>query len=141
MLPRTYLVGGASALVTITGQRLGDLAANTVVIREREHEEPDFGQIAAARYNSLLAHPDLGGALRSLAEPKQSRWHSAPSPAGMPWPHWRASKSFASSGITSAELVPFPKSALEGLTDEQYVRSVVGVIYNPVRPLPTVAAQ
>src|SRR6516165_12758 len=69
MLPLFYLVGGIAALLSRKGQRLGDLAANTVVAHERSWEAPDVEQIAPARYNSLLAFPNLTRRLRSLASP------------------------------------------------------------------------
>src|SRR6185503_8817620 len=70
MLPLLYLVGGLTALLTRTGQRLGDLAANTVVIRERQPWQPDFETLATARYNSLLGYPNLAARLRSLTDPE-----------------------------------------------------------------------
>ena len=69
-LPLFYLVGGTACLVSRYGQRLGDLAANTVVAHERRRQRPDLEQIAPARYNSLLAYPQLAARLRSLASPE-----------------------------------------------------------------------
>lgn len=40
ILPTSYMVGAISILVTRRGQRLGDLAAGTVVVRERHAELP-----------------------------------------------------------------------------------------------------
>jgi hypothetical protein len=40
MLPTSYMVGTICILVTRRGQRLGDLAAGTVVVRERQAELP-----------------------------------------------------------------------------------------------------
>ncbi len=69
MLPLVYLVGGTASLLTRRCQRLGDLAANTVVAREPVFKEPDLEQIAPAKYNSLLAYPHLAARLRSLSQP------------------------------------------------------------------------
>ena len=69
MLPLAYLVGGIAALVSRKGQRLGDLAANTVVAHERVWRAPDLEQIAPARYNSLLAWPHLAARLRNAHGP------------------------------------------------------------------------
>src|SRR4029077_6863579 len=68
-LPILYLVGGIAAFVNRKGQRLGDLAANTVVAIERSRQEPDLDQIAPAKYNSLRAYPHLAARLRNLAAP------------------------------------------------------------------------
>ena len=42
MLPGGYLLGGCFALFTSKGQRLGDIAAGTVVISQREVSMPDI---------------------------------------------------------------------------------------------------
>src|ERR1035438_3381933 len=55
MLPALYLVGGLTAVLSRNAQRLGDMAANTIVTRERKTETPDLEQIAPAKYNSLAA--------------------------------------------------------------------------------------
>ena len=51
-------------------KRLGDVAANTVVVPEREWEDPDVEQMAPAKYNSLLAWPHLAARLRGVASPE-----------------------------------------------------------------------
>ena len=99
MLPFFYLVGGLTAVFSRNAQRLGDMAANTIVTREHKAEIPDIEQIAPAKYNSLLSQPHLAARLRSLVTPE------------------------------SAALVEFPEESVENLTDEQYVRCVLRVIY------------
>ena len=131
MLPLTYLIGGASALLTRDGQRLGDLAANTIVIREREHDEPNLAQIEAARYNSLLAYPTSAARLRSIADPEAVSIALRAIAGRDGFAPLARVEVFRELGEYFRELAPFPNSALEGLTDEQYVRSVVGAIYNP----------
>ena len=63
MLPAFYLVGGLAALINARTQRLGDLAANTVVIRSPQITQPDLAQVLAGKFNSLRQHPHFGGAL------------------------------------------------------------------------------
>ena len=129
MLPLLYLVGGIAALTSRKGQRLGDLAANTVVAHERMWLAPDLEQIAPARYNSLLAWPHLAARLRSLASPdavglavqalaRRDGYHPA-----------ARVELFGELAGYFRSLVQFPEAALEGLTDEQYVRSALRVIY------------
>jgi hypothetical protein len=65
MLPLCYLVGGLAALRSGKAQRLGDLAAGTVVIRELPAVEPELDRIAPAKYNSLDAYPHLAARLRT----------------------------------------------------------------------------
>ena len=70
MLPLTYLVGGVSALVTSDGQRLGDIAANTVVVRERGTRGAGLRADRRGTLQLAARSPDLGGA---VAEPDRSR--------------------------------------------------------------------
>ena len=128
-LPLLYLVGAAASMCGRNLQRLGDLVANTVVVRERRWADPDIERIAPAKYNSLLAWPHLAARLRSLAEPEAvavavravtRRDEYAPSARvelfQMLAGHFRS-------------LVAFPEAALEGISDEEYVRSVLRVIF------------
>jgi uncharacterized RDD family membrane protein YckC len=131
MLPITYLVGGVIALLSSNGQRLGDLAANTVVIRERQTEEPDLEKIPPARYNSLLEHSNLAARLRSLTDPEAVAMAMRAVSQRDGFEPLARIQVFRDLADYFRALVPFPQSALEGLTDEQYVRSVLGVIYNP----------
>jgi len=132
-LPLLYLVGGIAALASRRCQRLGDLAANTIVARERTFEEPDLEQIAPAKYNSLAAYPHLSARLRSLAgaEAVGMAVRAVAQRDGYE-PRARV-ELFAELAEYFRGLVPFPASAMEGLTDEQYVRSVLRVIYGAAR--------
>ena len=71
MLPRCTWWAAWPLFFSRNAQRLGDLAANTMVARERRGlDTPDLERIAPAKYNSLLAHPHLAARLRSLATPE-----------------------------------------------------------------------
>ncbi len=129
MVPIFYLVGGIAALVSRNAQRLGDLAANTVVARERSVREPDLEQIAPAKYNSLLAHPHLAARLRTRVSPEVAgvavravMLRDAYDPAARIVLFNELAGYFRS-------LVQFPEASVEGLTDEQYVRSALRVVY------------
>jgi uncharacterized RDD family membrane protein YckC len=62
MLPSAYMVGVISILVTPRSQRLGDLAAGTIVVRERPAELP---RPLPPVDPSLMLPPHLAGAFRS----------------------------------------------------------------------------
>jgi uncharacterized RDD family membrane protein YckC len=128
-LPLFYLVGGTASLVSRHGQRLGDLAANTVVAHERNRQEPDLNQIAPARYNSLLAHPQLAARLRSLASPEAVGIAVRAIAQRDGYDPSARVVLFRELGGYFRSLVRFPDAAVEGLTDEQYVRSALRVIY------------
>ena len=132
-LPLAYLVGGIAALASRKGQRLGDLAANTVVARERTWEEPDLDRVAPAKYNSPLAYPYLAARLRSVASPEAvGVAFRAAAQRDSYEPRARV-ELFGELAGYFRSLVAFPEEALEGLTDEQFVRSVLRVIYGTGR--------
>jgi uncharacterized RDD family membrane protein YckC len=128
-LPLLYLTGGIAALVSRKGQRLGDMAANTVVVRERQRQRPDLEQVAPARYNSLLAFPHLAARLRSLANPEAVGMAVQAVSRRDGYEPMARVELFHELAEYFRGLVSFPEATLEGLTDEQYLRSVLRVIY------------
>ena len=128
-LPALYLVGGLACLLSPRLQRLGDLVANTVVVRERRWEEPDIERIAPAKYNSLLAWPHLAARLRSVAAPDAvAAAVRAVSQRDAYDPVARVELFRQLAGYFRS-LVAFPPEALEGVSDEEYVRSVLRVVF------------
>ena len=53
-----------TCLFSRKGQRLGDIAAGTIVIRNPVIAEPDMGQLLGGKYNSLARYPHLAARLR-----------------------------------------------------------------------------
>ena len=128
-LPGAYLVGAAACLLTRKCQRLGDLAANTVVLRETKLLEPDVERIAPAKYNSLLALPHLAARLRTRVDPEAVRIAAAALALRDGYDPPARVELFAELAGYFRSLVEFPEADVEGLTDEQYVRSAVRAIY------------
>src|SRR6266481_1347018 len=62
-LPAFYFVGGVVLLLNPACQRIGDIAANTIVIRHPRLSEPDLEQLFAGKYNSLREYPHLAARL------------------------------------------------------------------------------
>ncbi len=129
-LPLLYLVGGTASLFSRKYQRLGDLAANTVVARERSWFAPDVEQLAPAKYNSLLAYPALAARLRSRVGPEAVAIAVRAVSQRDGYEPLARVELFRELAAYFRALAPFPDAAVEGLTDEQYVRSVLRVIYN-----------
>ena len=129
MLPLFYLVGGLAAVFSRNAQRLGDMAANTIVTRERKAEAPDLEQIAPAKYNSLLAQPHLAARLRSLVTPEAAALAVRAVTLRDSYDPRARVALFRELAGHFRSLVEFPEEAVENLTDEQYVRSVLRVIY------------
>lgn len=53
MLPMLYGVGSLSAMASPLNKRLGDIAANTLIVSIKKQVVPDFDQIAPEKFNSL----------------------------------------------------------------------------------------
>lgn len=129
LLPACYGVGGAACLLSRRAQRLGDLAANTVVVRMLRHREPDLDQLLAGKFNSLRQHPHLVGRLRQRVSPEEARLalqalvrRDEIDPAARV-------RLFAELAAHFRSLVAFPAEAVEAMPDEQYVRNVVDVLF------------
>lgn len=128
-LPMLYLVGGVSCLISRNCQRLGDLAANTVVVRMPHMSEPDLDRIIPGKFNSLRQYPHLVTRLRQKASPAEAsivlrslmrREELYPDARvelfGMIAEHFRP-------------IVQFPEEATRGLSDEQYVTNIADVLF------------
>ena len=128
-LPWFYMVGGLACLISRKAQRLGDFAANTIVVRHPEIGMPDLSQILADKYNSFRNYGHLEARLRQKVTPQE---------AGLalqallrrdqldPEPRIRL---FYELAEHFRSLVAFPPEAVEGISDEQYVRNVVSTVY------------
>jgi uncharacterized RDD family membrane protein YckC len=128
-MPVVYFVGGAAMLLSRRAQRLGDVAAGTVVILSRSAPPPDLDQIGPRVFNSLRDHPHIVGRLRQRVRPAEAalavqallrRNELAPEARLM---------LFARLAEHFRRLVPPPRRTVEGLSDEQYVRNVVDAMY------------
>jgi uncharacterized RDD family membrane protein YckC len=128
-LPFFYLLGGLTAVFSRNAQRLGDLAASTIVTRERRDEAPDLERIAPAKYNSLLGQPHLAARLRSLVTPESAALAVRAVTLRDGYDPRARIQLFRDLATHFKSLVQFPDEAVENLTDEQYVRCVLRVIY------------
>ena len=71
LLPFFYLVGGASVLIDKGGRRLGDIAADTIVIRNRRSPAPSAVVPESERYNSFIEDPLVIHAARRVSAPER----------------------------------------------------------------------
>jgi hypothetical protein len=128
-LPVFYAVGGLVALCSRRHQRLGDLAANTVVVRIPTITEPDLSKIMAGKFNSFRDHPHLESRLRQRLQPQEA---SVAMQALIRRDDFEPSARvalFAALAGHFKRIVPFPQEVTEGLTDEQYARNVVDSMF------------
>jgi uncharacterized RDD family membrane protein YckC len=129
LLPGLYVVGGLAALFTHKAQRLGDLAANTVVIRIPKIIEPNLDQLGADKYNSLRSYPHLCARLRQRVSPLEASTAVQAIVRRDEFEAVARVNLFSELAEHFKGKVEFPADALEGIADEQYVRNVVDVLY------------
>lgn len=128
-LPVLYFLGGFCAIVSPRSQRLGDLAAGTVVVRIPESRPPVLSEVMDAVYNSFRDYPRQEALLRQRISPDQSTiaLHAL---------HRRDEMDAAERAQLFAILadafrieVEFPDGVGITMSDEQYVRNCVDTIY------------
>lgn len=128
-LPFLYMVGGLACLFTSRAQRLGDMAANTIVVWTRETVEPDLDQVLAGKYNSFRDYPHIGARLRQRVSPTEAevalqallrRDELAP---------LARVELFKDLAEYFKTIAAFDQEATEGLSDEQYIRNIVDILY------------
>jgi uncharacterized RDD family membrane protein YckC len=71
ILPACYLLGGVSALCDARARRLGDIAADTVVVRTRRSTRPSALTAPADRYNSFARDAGIVHAARAVTAPER----------------------------------------------------------------------
>lgn len=128
-LPLFYLVGGAACFFTRHSQRLGDLAANTIVVRDLKPSQPDLNQLLGGRYNSMLEQRHLAARLRQRVPPAAA---SIALDSILRRDEFEARARVELFGELAAYfrgLVEFPPEATEQLSDEQYVRNVAEILF------------
>jgi hypothetical protein len=128
-LPGLYLLGVIVCVSNSRRQRLGDIVAGTVVVRAPKLTEPDLAQLAGSKYNSLAEQRHLAARLRNRVSPEVARlaFEAMLRRAELePGPRLTLFRELAD---YFRGLVEYPAEAVEQLSDEQYVRNVVEVLF------------
>ena len=134
MIPAFYLVGGLACYFNRRAQRLGDLAANTIVVYNAQHHEPDLDQLLAGKFNSLRQFPHLEARLRQRVSAAEARLAlQALVRRDELEPESRV-KLFAELAAHFRAAVVFPPEAVESVPDEQYIRNVVDILFRTRGP-------
>ena len=128
-LPIFYTLGGIICFFSKRAQRLGDIAANTIVVRDPRLNEPDLSQVMGGKYNSFRDYPHLAARMRQRVSVDEAgivlqailRRDRLEPVARI--------ELFGQIVAHMKMIVEFPDEALEGLTDEQYVRNVVDLLF------------
>ena len=119
-LPAFYFVGGVACWLNPKCQRLGDIAANTVVIRNPRVSEPDLDQLLAGKFNSLRQFPHLAARLRQRVSPGEAAVALQALMRRDEFDPVARVELFAELAAHFRALVPFPAEATDGIADEQY---------------------
>lgn len=129
--PGLYLVGGVTCLISRRAQRLGDFAANTIVVWNPRIPEPDLDQLLEGKYNSFSEYPHLEARLRQNVSPTEAKIAlQALLRRDELQPHARV-EFFQDLASHFRDVVQFPQEATDGISDEQYVRNVVDALFRP----------
>jgi uncharacterized RDD family membrane protein YckC len=128
-LPALYLLGGLTAVFNYRGQRLGDIAANTIVVRIPEVSRPDLDQITASKFNSLAQYPHLAARLRQRVSPRTARVALEALLRRDQFDPAARLNLFAELAAHFRTVVEFPEEAVEHLAGERYVRNVVEILF------------
>jgi uncharacterized RDD family membrane protein YckC len=130
-LPIAYLVGGVACVFSRYRQRVGDIAAGTVVVRTPKLSKPNLDQLLGGKYNSLAESRHLAARLRQKLDPDVTRIAlEALIRRDRLDPDARL-RLFARLADHFRALVPYPPEIVEQIADEQYVRDVVELLYRP----------
>ena len=128
-LPFFYFVGGVTCWLNPKCQRLGDIAANTIVIRNPRLAQPDLDQLLAGKFNSLRQYPHLAARLRQRISPAEAAVAVQALLRRDEFDPVARIELFSDLAAHFRAKADFPAEATDGITDEQYLRNVVDVIY------------
>jgi hypothetical protein len=124
-----YLVGGLTCFFSRYSQRLGDIAANTIVVWNTKVNEPDLDQLLPDKYNSFRGYPHLVGRLRQRVTPKEAGIALQALLRREQFDLSARIELFSEIASWFKNIVEFPQEAIEGISDEQYIRNVVDLLY------------
>ena len=129
MLPACYLVGGIACLISRRAQRLGDLAAGTIVVHNPKYAEPNLDKLLAGKFNSLRQYPHLEARLRQRASAEDARLALQALVRRDELEPVARVHFFAELAEHFKALVAFPPEAVEAMPDEQYIHNVADILF------------
>jgi uncharacterized RDD family membrane protein YckC len=128
-LPACYFVGGLTCWLSPRCQRLGDIAVNTIVVRNPRVAQPDLDQLLAGKFNSLRQYPHLAARLRQHVSPLEAAVAVQALLRRDEFDPIARVELFTDLAAHFRAKAAFPPEATDGITDEQYLRNVVDVLY------------
>lgn len=128
-LPAFYFVGGVSSVLSRQCQRLGDIAAGTVVIRQPPTAEPDLPALLAGHFNSLRTQPHLAARLRQRVGATEAALALQALLRREQLDPGARIELYRDLAGRFRRTVEFPADLIDGLSDEHYLRNVVDILY------------
>jgi hypothetical protein len=128
-LPGFYLFGGIACLVSRKSQRLGDLAASTIVVHHRKLIEPDLENLLGTKFNSLRTQAHLCARLRQRTSPVEARIALQALIRRDEFEPAARLRLFAELAEHFRSTTEIPEELLEPLPDEQLVRNIVDILF------------
>ena len=116
-------------------QRLGDIAANTIVVHFPRITEPDLDQLLAGKFNSLRHYPHLEARLRQRVAPTEAAVALQAILRRDEFEPQARIELFREIAAHFRAKAEFPPEATDGITDEQYLRNITDVLYRPAGSL------
>jgi hypothetical protein len=132
-LPLFYVVGGVAMVFTRHCQRLGDLAAGTVVVRTPVLREPRLEALLAGQYNSFRDHPLVEARLRQRVSPEEAQLVLSALIRRDELDPPRRIAVYREIADHLRSLAPFPAEVTATLTDEQFLRNAAETIFRRVK--------
>lgn len=129
-LPLMYMVGGVCMLLNGRNQRLGDIAAGTVVAYMPKIDIPNTIEVTDHKYNSFRKHPHLEARLRKNTPPDVAALALDSIVRRDDFDDESRVVLFRELASYFRESVDFPDEDTLGISDEQYVRNIIDSIYN-----------
>lgn len=130
-LPVLYMVGVVAVLVTRRAQRLGDIAANTMVIRITRPARADLAKAAPPIYNSLREQSHLAARYRQRVTPREASLALQAVLRRDELDDAARVEVFKQLAQYFQKTTPLPADFLRGVTDEQFIRNLVDILYRP----------
>jgi uncharacterized RDD family membrane protein YckC len=135
-LPAFYMVGGLACLVSSHAQRLGDLAANTIVAWNPKISRPDLDQLMRDKFNSFRRYPHLEARLRQHVSPQEAHIALQALIRRNEFAPEARVQLFGEIAAHFKSIVEFPEEATVGLSPEQYVRNIVDSLFRSHTGIP-----
>lgn len=128
-LPAFYFVGGVTAVLNPRAQRLGDIAAGTIVVRHPRIRTPDIEEITGGKYNSFRAYPYLEARLCSLISPQEASLALSALLRRNELDDASRLEVFRALAEYFRKTAEFPPEVIEDISNEQLIRNVVSSVY------------